>query len=361
MPMRRRSRLRLIGAAALVAAISATAGCASIGYYSQAVHGHLQIMAAREPIDELLAGPATPSQLKAKLEVAADLRAFAVDALALPDDGSYSAYVDTGRPYVTWTVIATPPLSLQPRQWCFPVVGCVSYRGYFDQEDARAYAAELAQEGLDVYVAGARAYSTLGWFDDPLLNTMLARKEYDLAGVLFHELAHREVYVAGDSTFNESYAVAVERAGVRVWFANANRADMTASYEAALERRSQFLGIVLDARSQLERIYASERPPAWKLARKQVTFESLRDAHADLREVWGGHSPYEAWFERDLNNAKLALIATYHRWVPAFETLLDELGGDMPAFHAEVERIASMTPELREQRLEALAAGKPGS
>ncbi|MGI9335256.1 MAG: aminopeptidase, partial [Gammaproteobacteria bacterium] len=354
--MKVRVRIGLMGAALALLASVVMPGCASIGYYSQAVQGHLRIMAAREPIDELLAEPQTPSRLKNKLRLAADLRAFAVRELALPDDGSYSAYVDTGRPYVTWTVVATPALSLAPRQWCFPVAGCVSYRGYFAEPDARDYAQALEREGMDVHVSGVRAYSTLGWFDDPVLNTMLARKAYDLAGVLFHELAHRKIYAPGDSTFNESYAVAVERAGVRAWIASGGDAAMAAQYEAVLERRAQFLNIVLAARSQLEQVYAAERPHAWKHARKQAIFEDLKAAHSRLSERWGGHSPYRSWFEGPPNNAKLALVATYHRWVPAFEAMLAELDGDLRALHAQVERLARMTPEVRERHLEAAAA-----
>ena len=196
------------GGTLLVAVLPILGGCTNAGYYSQSIGGHLDLMAKRQDVGTLVADESTPPALKQKLERARAIREFASAELALPDNGSYRSYVDVGKPYVTWNVVATPALSLKPKKWCFPVVGCVAYRGYFDEADARFYGDELAGENMDVVVAGARAYSTLGWFDDPILNTILFDAEYRFAGTLFHELAHERVFIAGDSSFNESYAVA---------------------------------------------------------------------------------------------------------------------------------------------------------
>ena len=313
-------------------------------------------MAKRQDVDALVDDESTPPNLKRKLERAEVIRAFAIEELALPDSGSYRSYVDVGKPYVTWNVIATPALSLEPETWCFPVVGCVAYRGYFDEADARAYGAELAGDGLDVTVAGARAYSTLGWFDDPILNTILFDAEYRFAGTLFHELAHERVFVTGDSAFNESYAVAVEREGVRRWLASTAGPGMKRAYDEERARREAFLALVLSSREKLEALYASNLDDDDKLRRKAQIFHALRLDYEKLKATWEGYSGYDLWFEEDLNNAKLALLATYNVYVPAFERLLAEQGGDMEKFHQAVERLSELPKEQRDAELARLAA-----
>ncbi|MEE9265521.1 MAG: aminopeptidase [Gammaproteobacteria bacterium] len=328
-------------------------GC---GYYAQSIGGHLDLMAKRQDIGTLVEDESTPVELKKKLERAKEIREFAIEELALPDDGSYRSYVDVGKPFVTWNVIAAPALSLQPKTWCFPVIGCVSYRGYFEESDAREYADELEFEGMDVAVAGARAYSTLGWFDDPILNTILFDAEYRFAGTLFHELTHERLFVAGDSSFNESYAVAVEREGVQRWLARNATPSMLEAYALERTRRDEFLALVLATRENLETLYASSMDDGDKLLEKERLFGRLRLGYAQLKASWGGYSGYDGWFANDLNNARLALLATYNAYVPAFERLLADQDGDMSKFHEAVEALSKLPKEERNAELERLAA-----
>lgn len=342
--------------ALLIAVMLILGGCTGAGYYAQSIGGHLDLMAKRQDVSALVADESTPPALKQKLERADAIREFATAELALPDNGSYRSYVDVGKPYVTWNVVAAPALSLQPMTWCFPVVGCVAYRGYFDEAEAIAYGDELAGENMDVVVAGARAYSTLGWFDDPILNTILFDAEYRFAGTLFHELTHERVFVAGDSSFNESYAVTVEREGVRRWLARNSTPGMQRAYDQERARREDFLALVLATREELIALYGSSMDDAEKLREKDRIFDALRAGYARLKTSWDGYSGYDSWFAKNLNNAKLALLATYNVHVPAFERLLVEQQGDMMKFHAAVETLSKMTKEERDAELARLAA-----
>jgi len=339
----------------LAASSLALGGC---GYYAQSIGGHLDLMAKRQDIGALVEDESTPAELKHKLERAEAIREFAIEELALPDDGSYRSYVDVGKSYVTWNVIAAPALSLKPKTWCFPVVGCVSYRGYFEESDAREYADELASEDMDVAVAGARAYSTLGWFDDPILNTILFDAEYRFAGTLFHELAHERLFIADDSSFNESYAVAVEREGVRRWLARNATPSMQEAYERERGRREDFLALVLAAREDLETLYASSMDDTEKRREKARLFDALHADYAKLKATWGGYAGYDGWFANNLNNARLALVATYNVYVPAFERLLAEQQGDISKFHEAVAALSKLPKEERDAELERLAAGQ---
>lgn len=336
--------------------VSLLGGCAGAGYYAQSIGGHLDLMAKRQDIGTLVDDESTPPDLKERLERAQVIRAFATDELALPDTGSYQSYVDVGKPYVTWNVVATPALSLQAKTWCFPVVGCVAYRGYFDEADARAYADTLATEDMDVAVVGARAYSTLGWFDDPILNTILYDAEYRFAGTLFHELAHERVFVEGDTTFNESYAVAVEREGVRRWLASTAAPSMLDAYGRERARREEFLALVLAARGRLEALFDSDEDDAVKAREKAAIYAGLRADYGKLKDSWDGYGGYDRWFGSELNNARLALLATYNVYVPAFERLIAEQGGDMEKFHRAVETLSKLPKEERDTELERLAA-----
>ena len=247
---------------------SGVAGCASISYYAKSLEGHVEIMAARKNVAGLIKDPATPEVLRAKLKSASAIRRFATEALALPDNSSYRSYADIGREAVTWAVFAAPQFSLAPRTWCFPVFGCVPYRGYFDRKDAAENADELRKQGLDVYVTGVTAYSTLGWSSDPLLSTMLGPDDTFLASLIFHELAHQRLYVNDDSAFNEAFAVAVETSGVRKWLrAGGNLAGLR-RYEADRRRRADFLGLLAATRDELLQVYQSSRPPEQMAAAK---------------------------------------------------------------------------------------------
>ena len=331
-------------------------GCAEITYYAQSVAGQVHLLANRRPLAEVVADAGTPAPLRERLELAREVREFASSALALPRDGSYTSYVQLQAPYVVWSVVAAPPLSLTPRTWCFPVAGCVAYRGYFDPDDAQRFAAGLRAAGDDVYVAGVTAYSTLGWFDDPLLSSMLDGTAYDLAAVIFHELAHRRLYLAGDSDFNEAFAVTVEREGMRRWLAARGDDDLRRRYRQALHRRETLVSLVLEWRARLQAVYDSDAPDEQRLARKRELLEGLRAAFAERVRADPTLAGAERWLSEDLNNAKLASVATYNTWVPAFERLLAEQGGQLDAFYAAVEKLAALPAGARAARLAALAA-----
>jgi len=331
-------------------------GCGTIGYYSQAVGGHLALMRAREPIDELLAADDTDAALRAKLETLVAARAFAVSELALPDNDSYATYVETGRRAVTWNVVAADEFSVRARTWCFPVAGCVSYRGYFDEDDARAYAAGLTAAGdVDVSIGGASAYSTLGWFDDPVLDTMLSGGAIRYVGTLFHELAHQVLYVQDDSDFNEAYATFVERTGVRRWLRARGESARIESYDISLERAAAFGELLRTTRGELEALYAEpELGDDVRRERKVAVFATMRERYAALKDGWGGYAGYDGWFSRDLNNAHLVAVSTYRRLVPAFAALYAEAGEDIARFHALAAEVGALEPDARRARLESL-------
>ena len=331
-------------------------GCSPLGYYVESIGGHFALLSKRRPVDTVLADPGTPSKLRRELGWARLARDFATHSLALPDNGSYRSYADLGRPFATWTVVATPALSLEPKTWCFPIVGCTSYRGYHSPRSAEGFASSLRSSGLDVYVGGARAYSTLGWFEDPILNTMLDEKRYYVVGLIFHELAHQRVYVAGDSTFNESYATAVEREGVRRFLRIRGTVSEAVAYRAHLEHRREFLQVVAATREALSGLFSLDISDSRKLERKRELFTVLRERHEELKESWGGISPYDGWFESQPNNAHLALISTYSGLVPGFERLLREHDGDFGRFHAAVESIGARPTEERRAAMQRLSA-----
>lgn len=345
---------------ALLSACALT-GCAAVGYYAQSVTGHLGLMYRARPIETVIAAPDTEPGLAARLRTALDIREFASDALALPANASYRRYVELDRRFVVWNVVATPELSLAPRQWCFPVAGCLSYRGYFSESAAETYAKALEARGWDVTVAGVRAYSTLGWFADPLLSSMVELPEYLLARIVFHELAHQRLYVPGDPELNESFSVVVERAGVDRWIEAAGRADLTERHRIAAGREAAFLALLRGVRRDLDAVYASSRSDAEKRAAKVQRIEGLKARYAALRTGWEDGPTYDAWFERGVNNAAIALVSTYDRWVPALEALLARYGGDLQALYRAGDVLAALSPDERRSRLEALERTARGS
>ncbi|MDG4552064.1 MAG: aminopeptidase [Candidatus Contendobacter sp.] len=330
-------------------------GCADLAYYRQAAAGQWELWRACRPVAEVLTDPATPSELRLRLEIAQTLRIFASAELALPDNASYRAYADLGRSWVVKNVFAAPALSLEPRQWCFWIAGCLSYRGYFDPEAAQRLADELRADGDDVYVADISAYSTLGWFDDPLLNTFIGWSTGRLAELLFHELAHQRLYIAGDTAFNEAFATAVGRLGAERWLARRGGAREREDYATDYQRRREFLQLVASARERLATLYASSRSEAEKRIGKQEILTELRDRYQVLKRKWGGYAGYDRWFDRDLNNAKLAGISTYYRLVPAFEALYEREGRDFAAFYRAAEAIGRLAPAEREAQLRELS------
>jgi len=361
------TRFRLIAAALIaVMLVVSLSSCQTLSYYSQAVGGQIGVWRAAEPIDELLRDEETSPALRLRLELVSSIRSFAADELALPDDGSYRRYADLKRPYVLWNVFAAPELSLAPVTWCFPIAGCVGYRGYFSEDAAQRFAAGLRDKDLDVYVGGVAAYSTLGWFDDAVLNTFIDYRDTELARLIFHELAHRVAYAPGDTTFNESFATAVELEGVRRWLEDSGRSAEMAEFELARSRHQAFLDLVMRTRDELQAIYEADSPDEQKRLLKVDAYTRMREVYEDLKRDWGGYSGYDRWFAAPLNNAKLASVAAYNQLVPGFQRLLARNGGDLEAFYREVNALVKLPQEERRARLarvdgtgQRFAAGVP--
>ncbi|MDH3311151.1 MAG: aminopeptidase [Gammaproteobacteria bacterium] len=332
-------------------------GCASPVYYFHAVSGQFEILNKRRPVEEVLSDPATTPRTRQQLELVLRLREFASRELALPDNRSYRSYADLERPFVIWNVFATPELSLIPKQWCFVFAGCVSYRGYFARGKADGFAAEMKQEGYDVYVGGVPAYSTLGWFNDPLLNTFIHRPEADLAGLLFHELAHQVLYVGSDTAFNESFATVVELEGVKRWFERHGTPTQADAYRQKFERRGKFTTLVLKHKSRLAEIYASNSSEAEKRSAKAKIFTELRSDYAALKKNWGGFTDFDKWFTQDLNNAHLAAIGLYNQHVVVFQKLLAQHRGDLKDFYRSAEELANLPKTEREAFLGRILSG----
>jgi predicted aminopeptidase len=365
--MKRRMRstrggLRLAAAAGLLLLTQAIGGCSSLqdgpGYYLQSMFGHLDVISRAKPVDTVIADDSTDPALRKRLEQARAMRVFASRSLGLPDNASYTTYADLQRPYVLWNVFATPELSLNLQQWCFPVAGCVSYRGYYDRADADRFAKALDQQRLDVSVGGVPAYSTLGWFDDPLLSTFVQYPEGELARLIFHELAHQVVYVPGDTTFNESFASAVEEIGVEKWFAQRNDPAAALAFRQYDERRRQFRELLIRHKTSLAAVYSQPVSDEVKRLGKQKVFESLRADYQQLKDSWGGNPAYDRWFSQPVNNARLAAVGAYSDLVPAFRVMFDQSNGDFTQFYAKVQQLAALDKPLRDARLAALAQSR---
>jgi predicted aminopeptidase len=348
-----------------VAVVCTTTGCSTLGYYAQAAQGHAELLHKARPVAELVADPATPAPLRERLLLSQRMRDFAVQALHLPDNASYRRYADLQREAVVWNVVAAPELGLQLKTWCFPVMGCVGYRGYYRAEPAQALAAELRAQGWETLVYGVPAYSTLGWSNwlggDPLLNTFVNGAEIDLARLIFHELAHQVVYVADDTMFNESFATAVERIGSRLWLQQqgAGTVEAVLAAQAQREQRQQdFRELTGRYRAQLDALYRSGEPPEQQRLRKAGIMAAMRAEYQALKaDRWGGFAGYDGWFER-ANNASFAVLAAYNALVPAFEALFERQGRDFRRFYAEVRRLGELPAAQRRAAL-AAAAGLP--
>lgn len=338
--------------AVLVGAALLLAGCSTVSYYAQAVHGHLDMIGRARPVDAVARDPATPESLRARLELARSIRDFASRELALPENGSYRRYADLGRPFVVWNVFSAPEFSIEPVEHCFPIAGCVAYRGYYAEADARMEAAREAAQGRDTYVGGVPAYSTLGWFDDPLLNTFINLPDAELARLIFHELAHQVAYAKGDTLFNESFASVVEEEGVRRWIERAGAPpDALRAYALGRERRQAVIALLLDTRGRLERLYAGTGSEADKRAGKAAVLASLADDYVRLKASWGGFAGYDRLFSGGVNNALLASVASYNALVPALREVLSRQDGDLAAFYREVRSLAALSRAERMQRL----------
>jgi predicted aminopeptidase len=331
-------------------------GCSSLSYYGQLAEGQWQLLRARQPVEHVIADPASSAKLRARLQHAEQARVFASEHLLLPDNRSYRVYADLKRPYVVWNVFATPELSLQPVTHCFPIAGCVAYRGYYQQGAARGAAALMRQDGMDVYVGGVEAYSTLGWFDDPILSSMVGWGDERLATLIFHELAHQRFYVQDDTEFNESFATFVEQEGTRQWRA---ARGLAANDDSQAGQRDAFIRLVLASRERLQAIYAGPLDDAHKRAAKQAEFERLRREYRQVRDSqWAGDKRYDAWMYGPMNNAKLLPFGLYDQWVPAFAALFREGGGDWARFYQRVEALGRLPVEARKAALLRLAGSQ---
>lgn len=332
-------------------------GCSNVGYYFQAIGGQAELVSEAQPISEILADPAAPEQLKQKLKTVTEIRIFASEELLLPNNGSFKSYADLKRPYVVWNVFATPEFSIHPTEWCFLFAGCVNYRGYFSRQAAEEFAQRLDPARTDVFVGGVPAYSTLGWFSDPVLNTFIHYPETELARIIFHELAHQIVYVPGDSLFNESFATAVEAEGMRRWLTARGSQTQREQFATAQARKAQFIALMTKYRTRLEELFALKVSDSDKRELKARRFDEMAREYESLKASWDGFAGYDRWFAGKLNNAHLASIAVYTGLVPAFEALLAENGGNLERFYSRVKEVAAMPEDKRQEALKSLSNG----
>lgn len=335
----------------LLLAVSVAAllvSCETVNYYSQAARGQLAILLGREDIERMLDDPALSAELREKFVAVLAMRDFARDVLSLPVANNYLTYVDVGRDHVVWNVFAAPEFSVEPLNWCYPIAGCVSYRGYFSEAAALRYAENLAAQSFDVYTGGVDAYSTLGWFDDSLLSTVSNRPDWQLAALIFHELAHQVVYLPGDTTFNESFATTVERAGLSRWLASVEHMDLLTLAETDRKRQQQFVELIARYREKLEALYQEELSADSKRQRKSRVQDELRAEYENVKQQWDGYGGYDNWFSGSLNNAQISTVSSYNDLVPFFDHVLASVDGNMQPFYAEVKRIAQMDAEERE-------------
>lgn len=372
---------KLLGLTLLLCLSSCSNLTISLGYYWQSVEGHVSLMKAARPVDDWLADEQTPEKLKTKLVLTQKIRAFAAEELKLPDNASYKRYADLKRKAVVWNVVAAPALSLKLKTWCFPVAGCVGYRGYFSEAEAKLEAESLKKQDFDVSVYGVPAYSTLGWSNwaggDPLLSTFIGYPEGELARIVFHELAHQVVYVADDTAFNESFATAVDRLGGARWLTRHGSETAKAEYMIYDERRKQFRALTKKTRLQLLEIYDKNKPAAGdkyaqfaikniakneeksqketqeKIEIKKKIIESFQSQYELLKTSWNGYTGYDNWVKQ-ANNAAFGALAAYDDGVPQFEALFEQQGGDWVKFYAAVQHLAALPKEARQQAMKAI-------
>jgi predicted aminopeptidase len=338
------------------------AGCDTVSYYRHLAGGQMRILSARKPIESLIANPGTDDQLRERLKLVLSIRDFARTEMRLPADDQFIYYADHGRPVAVWNVYATPEFSLSPKTWCFPIVGCTTYKGFFDEHKARTLAAGLMEKGYDVHVSGAGGYSTLGWFSDPIFQNILNRSDEHIAGYIFHELAHNTLYIKGDTAFNEGFAVAVEQEGVRRWLESRRETERFDQYRQQHTRRIEFSSLVQMTRTGLSRIYAE---PGLDITQaRQQKASIIGKMHEDyrlLQQTWNGYATYDRWFELPVNNARLILFGTYYDHAPAFANMIRAAGGDMEVFFAMAKQLSQKPREKRNQILRAYASQETAS
>ena len=353
--------------------ILGASGCRTLSFYAQAARGQYEILSLETTVEALLASGATPPELKARLQLLQGVRGFAGADLRLPIDGHYRKYADLKRPYVVWNVEAAPEFSMEPKNWWYPLVGRLEYRGFFKEKSAREYGAALHRKGYDVHIGGASAYSTLGWFKDPVLNTFIFLPDVFFAETIFHELGHQRVFASGDKDFNEAFATFVGREGVRRWLRAQENFESFRGYEANSRREDAFARLVIETRMRLETLYGDKRDeddkvraartpsiPVPELAKgKRLIIEEMRREYRMLKERWGGDTGYDLWFSQPINNAKLNSVAAYYEFVPGFARLLELNDGNLEAFYSATERLAKMKKSERHQWLKNLGSLPP--
>ncbi|MDX1518585.1 MAG: aminopeptidase [Gammaproteobacteria bacterium] len=342
-----------IGMVCLLPAHLLLYGCTTLGYYAQSINGHMEVLMQRQPIEDMLRTGNSQENIGRKLATVLELLEFAREEMLLPDNGSYRSYSDINRDYVIWNVFATPRLSLQPKEWCYLVVGCLGYRGYYSREDAVVYANKLKDEGYDVYLGGVAAYSTLGWFSDPVLNTMLRHDDTYLARIIFHELAHQKLYIKDDTEFNEAFADAVANIATRRWL---ERTRTTDEYQKFLRQErydQEFTELVLSYRKKLQHLYASHHPDANKLAGKKRILAELVERYREISAHWLDYNVYDSWIGTDLNNARLAAFATYRELVPAFLALYEAVNEDPGNFYTRVGALSRCSYQDRRKYIKS--------
>lgn len=348
-----KSSKRLIQAMALILLSVLLVSCEAVSFYSQAARGQLAIVFSRQDIRRLLGDEDLPDETRGKFQQVLAIRDFAQQELQLPVGDHFSSYVDLDREHVVWNVYAAPEFSLDPVSWCYPIAGCVSYRGYFSEAGARRYAQRLIEQGFDVYTGGVDAYSTLGWFEDSLLSTVLNRQSFQLAGLIFHELAHQVVYVPGETAFNESFATAVEREGIRRWLLASDQEEQLHMALLSTTRQQQFIALIGRYQEQFAGLYDESIDREQMRNRKEELQQSMRRDYEQLKIQWQDYGGYDSWFDQSLNNAQLSTVSTYNDYVPFFNSLLQEVGGDFRRFYESVRGLAELSPEERQQRLSA--------
>ena len=340
-----RRRVKLLAGALVLAALFALEGC----YYMQAVRGHMDVMQRKRPVLEVLDDPDAPQNLKDRLELVREAREFSVEELQLPNNESYRSYADLEREFVVWNVLAAPEFSLRAKEWCFPVAGCVAYRGYFAEQAAQREAERLSESGYDVAVGGVSAYSTLGRFSDPVLNTMMRWSDTDLVATLFHELAHQKVYVKNDTQFNESFATAVAEIGVERWFAARKEPQLLNVYLERKALRREMLQLVEETKIKLAVLYDTELDEAEMRQRKDAIFNDLSREVSSLLPEGSANAP--AWLGGALNNARLVSLGLYEGWLPAFRELYKDCNGKLSCFYETADALADLPEDERRARL----------
>lgn len=367
---------KIVGCLSLLGIVLAVSGCKTLSFYAQAIRGQYQIFAHEKPIEKLIDDPKTPERLRSRFELVQHLRGFAQSDLHLPVDGHYRKYVDLHRPYVVWNVEAAPEFSMEPKTWWYPLVGSLEYRGYFFRPIATNYAGYLRRKGYDVTVGGVEAYSTLGWFKDPLLNTFLSNPDSELAEIIFHELAHQRVFARGDTDFNEAFATTVGQEGARRWLKAKGDTAALESYLAHIHRNDEFVRLVLKTRRQLEEVFGDQRNTEGKVKRtnarqavprdelrkeKQRVYSDFKQQFAALKERWGTDTDLDYWSTHPINNAHLNSVAAYYDLVPAFEQLLADNGGDLNKFYQAAEKLAGKSKKERSEWWALSKAGGKGA